>query len=158
MFARTLLVAGLAILFHSIAVAQSPKTEQHLDDQLHRDDHQPEAPPTVLPSEGVAQPGLEPELLEQELEQHQARERGHAVVVEAKLRDPVDTAMNFCSAGLHRKFVPVWSKSWCGNRSLDHPRPRSSGTSCRQACVVTQQRGRRWLCGWRCSWRARRTE
>src|SRR5690606_42075132 len=78
---------------------------------------------------------------EHELEQQQIIERGHALVDEAKLRDHMYTAVDFCSAGLHRKCAPVRSKGWCGNRSLDPPRPRSSGSSCRQARWVTQQRG-----------------
>ena len=64
------------------------------------------------------------------------------MVVVAKFGDPMDTTVDFCSAGLHRKLVSEWSKGWCGNRSLDRPRRRSSGSSCIKARCVTQQRGR----------------
>src|SRR5690606_36015893 len=71
----------------------------------------PEHALAVYCSEAAPQSPGEAQTPKQRHEQHEARERGQAVILERDLWQGMDTADDFCFLGLHRKFLRGLSAS-----------------------------------------------
>src|SRR5690606_28677097 len=94
-----------------VPVAQASKPEQYVDDQLQDNAHEPKYALAVNFGEAAPQPLPEAQTPKQRHEQYEARKRCQAVILEGDLWQGVDTADDFCFAGLHREFLHDLSAS-----------------------------------------------
>src|SRR5690606_38197735 len=94
-----------------VPVAQASKPEQYVDDQLQDNAREPKYALAVNFGEAAPQPLPEAQTPKQRHEQYEARKRCQAVILEGDLWQGVDTADDFCFAGLHRKFLHDLSAS-----------------------------------------------